>query len=412
MNAKRDIIRCVVFLWLAFVAQVRADDPWAYILAPTVVQSDVETAIDKLSLSQSEEEQLRSRYAAFSEQCSREAAATRAKLDALDAGESGSYEEVQWHWQDVRRRLDSDFENEVMAQMPDEQRRKTWHSAIAAGRRRTMLAEMRANRSVPRACDPIALLDPIELTEAERARIAEAVNALEQEMDDILRNFDSQRVEIGRDMRGLSRARDEGESNPKKLEILRQKFDAAARRGQELVARINSCIHDGTEHIAAGLESPHREQFLEAKNRLDYPDAFRTCPAELALEAIRLAPDIPPEKRAAIEALFADYQPARDQLVREIVTLAQRWEAGEVPQLLEIRRERMANRERLERHEISVDEYGRVDYDLAAKHPINPLLRRRHDLAIETVRKMRSVFTADELQKLPLAARLALDIGE
>src|SRR5262245_6268828 len=126
MTGKRHIINSALMFCLVLAARARADDPWARILAPRVVQSDVDAAIHKLSLTAPEEQQIRARFAAFTEQFSQAAAAVRAKLNGIGAGEGGSYEEVQWHWQDERLRIVAEFENDVMAQMPDEQRRKTW----------------------------------------------------------------------------------------------------------------------------------------------------------------------------------------------------------------------------------------------------------------------------------------------
>ena len=84
--------------------------------------------------------------------------------------------------------------------------------------------------------------------------------------------------------------------------------------------------------------------------------------------------------------------------------MVNKWQAREY----RLYRELVELGERQQRGEITDDQWRTSNDELMRQHPANPLLERRHDLAIETVQRMRSVFTEDEIARMPLAVRLAL----
>ena len=61
-----------------------------------------------------------------------------------------------------------------------------------------------------------------------------------------------------------------------------------------------------------------------------------------------------------------------------------------------------------ERGEIDREEYYRRHKHLESRHPANPLLERRHDLALETAQRLRSVLGEETLARMPLSVRIAL----
>ena len=63
--------------------------------------------------------------------------------------------------------------------------------------------------------------------------------------------------------------------------------------------------------------------------------------------------------------------------------------------------------ERFERGEAPED-WRDQQSALLRQHPANPLLEKRHDLAIEAVQRIRRVFTDDEIAHMSPAVQIAL----
>lgn len=394
MTANRLFILIAMTLCL-HAAPVQADE------TPSVLQSDFDAAIATMSLDATEEANIRSIYKAFVQDFTREAAKTQARFEQAK-DDSTAYQKANFDWWDTRLKLEDQFESDATAVLTGGANVKAWWRAMAAARRRYMLKEVHDVQRVRDACDLPLLLESSPLTAEEHRRVDEVLDSLEHDMDQRLHAYQVERGGLFRAVRGYSRSAADDEAAAFK------KFEAAAKRSGELLAQIGKLDAEYALRISGGLDSPHREAFLLARDRCAFPDAFQPGPAELAIEAIRFTPDIAAKKRASIEAILAEYVPLRDQLTQEAINIVRRWQTGQIPLKKQMEREGASLQERHERQEITDEEYFQALSEFASQNPAVPILRRRHDLVVETVRRMRDVFSDDEFQKLPLAVRLAL----
>jgi hypothetical protein len=403
LKAQLCAVVAILLLWTT-PHVVAADDLFDYMLPPAVSRHDFAKMLPQLGLSSEEEMVVRGLFESYDAGVLTEVAELHAYGKRLEAGEAGSWDARNWNWLEGLLKLQARLESDVKAALNDEAKLKRWEKAIAGARRRTTLSYLRKIERVRHACDLRELLDPIPLTAAELTNVSETIDTYEAQMDTALRELENNRVPIMKTICANRNSHPGGETgDPEKYKTLMD----AIERYQKLVQRIPQVTEASAAEIAAALDE-HRDAFIEAHDRCDYPDAFETCPAELALDAIRLVEEVHPDKHEALEATFLAYQPVRDQLNRQIASVVRRWETEDN----QLKRDIVALQQRRERGEVADGDYYTLLDELEAQHPANPLLQRRHDLALETVRRMRSVFTDDELQKLPLAARLCLSVGQ
>jgi len=402
MTASRLFNLFAMMLCLACCVNVHAEDLWNQILTPSILQSDVDSAIASMSLDATEETNIRSIYKAFVQDFTQEATKTIAQFETA-RGDIPGFEKATFDWWDTSIKLVDQFESDVTAVITGEGNVKVWWRIMAAARRRYVLKEVHDVQRVRDACDLPLLLESIPLTAEEHGRVDAILDGLEHDLDQQLHAYQVERGGLFRALRGYS-SRAEGADDA----TVMNKSEKAGKRHGELLAGVGKLDAEYAPRIAGALESPNREAFLLACDRCAFPDAFQPGPAELAVEAIRFAPDIAAEKRAAIEAIFAEYVPARDQLTQDAINVVRRWQADQVPQKKQMEREGASLQERHQRQEIADEEYFQALSDFDSQHPAVPILYRRHNLVIDTVRRMCGVFSEDEFQKLPFAVCLAL----
>jgi Xaa-Pro aminopeptidase len=220
------------------------------------------------------------------------------------------------------------------------------------------------------------------------------IDAYVQAMDQTLQRWQRESIRISRELDAMK-----GDDEATRLRRV-----AGATAWADLTAGITRVSEGVVAPIAAGLDTEHRTAFLLGVDKLTYPQAFERCPSEIALEALKMTPDIAPEKRAAIDVVYADYAPKRDQVRAQIIEVVRKWEKGGYPAKREMEQLWPAT----ERGEMSREDAHRRTDELLKQHPANPLLEKRHDLAIEAVHSMRGVLSDDEIARMPLAAQLAL----
>jgi len=334
-------------------------------------------------------------YESFARDFASAAAKLQARVDRMQGGTPGdTWGALNTDWMQMRLEFEDRLESDVAAALGNDGAAGTsWSHAVMAERRRRVLGEMASEQLVRKLSDLMQVLAPIRLSPAEREAVAPLIDGYEHDMDQGLHNWQREHIRL---MRASNQRGDDEAANKRRGEA-----GVAWAKTNDAIRQISD---DLAPRIAELLEPANRLAFLEGYGRAVCPEAFERCPAELALEAIRLTADVPREKRDAIEAIYADYAPQRDEVRRQIVAVVRKWDKGEYP----LKREIEAFWEQAAREQMPPPERNKRSDELLAQHPANPLLERRHKIALDAVHRMRSVFSDDELAKLPLAVRLAL----
>lgn len=386
---------------------------------PSMSRADVDRCIAALDFAdESQAATFRALYDDMAAACVRAVAETRRRIDEAAAAERTWREEhpgeepwmghaidfgrgdAQYDELEERVRIDERFESDVAAILTSEQR-LVWIDFTRAIRRRQQLPGVGFGPHERDAYDLAALLDEV-LPAAERDEPTHAaLAAYIERMDSALRRWQAEAPHAWRAMRASAMGRTEHAAGGNE-----QKRKRNAEAGETLQAIVNSVSAINEQSLARLCEClppEQAERLRDAVDRAVYPELFRPCVAEIARDAVRLAPDVAPDQREAIEAMFADCVPHRDQLRRQIVTVVRKWERGEYP----------LNRELKSLYEQSQRSGGEPDVReqqevLLRRHPANPLLEQRHALAIETVRRMRSIFSESEIDNMPEAVKIAL----
>jgi len=332
-------------------------------------------------------------YSRFADDYTREAERMRerrrqAERDRSDNGLLGI------DWWDKRLELESRLASDVAAALQSDEQRVAWGRAVADERRRYVLKEMKVEQRLREPFDPVTALDSIELSADERTRAQPLIDAGVESLDQALRTW--QRAHID----GLRLRTNTPYNSPDGPRIWKEVTD----KWMGLNASVVAASENSARTIADALDPEHREAFLEGIDRQVYPEAFERCPAELAFEALGQVPGIAPEQRAALDAIYADYAPKRDDIRKQVIKVIRQYQYGDNP----LKREMDELWAAVERGEVDIPERNRRSAEIRMKHPANALLQTRHDLGIETVRRMRAVFSADQIAHFPLAARLAL----
>jgi hypothetical protein len=390
----------IIALTLGDTAQGQS---WDDMLRPHVSRPAFDGMLAPLALDAQQASAAGAAFDAYLAQFTREAAAVKVQVDALSsggAGGPGAWQRLNCEWWEARLRLETSLEQSVSAAIGDDAEREGWRKAMRDSRRTRELHVLRLVNRQRHACDVLTMVWNLSLSDAERARVTEPAEAAARNLDAMIRDWQREHIRLSRQAWG----EDAAENDPVRAQAIQQaRFDASTQWVERMTALTKAC-RDIAPTLAAELEPANRRALQDAVERNVYPEAFQPCPAQLALEALRLMDDLAPEQRAACEALYADYATKRDAIRRQILDLVSRLEGEDSP----LKREIVALWQSLERGEIDREEYHRRHDELQSQHPANPLLEKRHNLAIETARRMRSVLGEQTLARLPLSLRIAL----
>jgi hypothetical protein len=321
----------------------------------------------------------------------------RQRINDLGSSQYG-WAQLHADWLTERLRLEAQLEEGIAAALQDGQQQAAWRKHVREVRCAREIRELRTARH-RHACDLKRTAETLALSPWERRRVASHLDSYHAQLDALLVKYHDATIANARERMAFDEDRQAGMEDATRNKRLVDSIEKWLATVQD----IERLTKEYARFIAADLDEQNQAMFLEALNRCAYPEAFTKCPVEGAAEALRLVPDIAPEKREAVEALLGEYLAPRDQIRNAILTAVERWE-NENP----VRRDLIAVSEAEQRGELTSEERMGRTSELLRQHPANPLLQRRHDLAIDTVKRMRSVFTDDEIARLPLAVRLCL----
>jgi hypothetical protein len=368
---------------------------------PHLDGSTFAVVMGSLSLSNEEQTAAQAAYETYSAAFNALTSQMRARRDGLANAKPVDWEQLHLDWWEARRRLEKQLESSVANTMVAEPSREGWFKALRDERVSREMRSLHDSQRRRQACDVAQLLDGLPLSPGERMAATESVDAYRDQIALKLRMLDDAKIANIRLRIDFNRDPEASGNDP----VLRQQLVESAEKWLGVVQSIERLTAEYVMLVAERLEPGNRAAFLLSFDKATYPEAFKECPVDLAIEAIQLAPGIAADKADAVESLQATHSAECDELRSRILEAVRHWNDGGSATTLRALKE---VHEQAERGELTTDERNARTDDLLRQHPARTLLERRHGLAIDTVKRMRAVFTEDEIEVMPLAARLCL----
>lgn len=299
-----------------------------------------------------------------------------------EAGEDFGEIELILSWRAEQRALQRSFERDVRLLL-DGERLRAWNRMTQQLRRERVLPEVDPFETTRSTYDLIALVNSLDLREAEKAALVEVTEDYGMKMEAALQewedHFDKLRAQVYARQRPLRR----GEGKARRGI---QEFQEELRRLTERVQHVNAGFAPA---FSSSLDEEHQRIFLAQVNRRDDPDLFQRSPVDAAIGRLRDLQGLSSDRRDAMESIYDSYYLQRSGL-RGRVLAARRKGAKQI----RVHAQRLAA--------------GEAPASVLGTHPSIEYLRRLRRLEKTTCTAIRSLFTDEQFSRLPIEARLLL----
>lgn len=397
------LFRIVFVLWLAgvFVAPSSAAQLLNEEFQPLIRPEDLPAILSELSLTAEEATVFRAFYDDFFATFTNAADQAKTRIWAINqrrqewrrenpgqpAPDSG-FADAEDEWLETRRALETDFDRNVVAILP-EQQFEQWDASSRRIRRQHGIAHAKTVRNIRHDTDLVDVLTGMEVENTDALR--DVLADYTREMDRAVREFEFNHHSFFRRYSDLRFGPDAAHEN--RQEEIRESYEAWSRY-PDAINNVNAAY---ASRIADAIESEDAASaFLSEVMRREYEAVFVPSPVERALDALRAFDDLRDEEREAIEEIADSYREAQALRREMIVRALQQWESPTA----------VARRQR--QYE-EIRENGGDPYEVERKHPALPLWEADSRAVHDTCGLIHSVFSEDRYRELPVCVQILLD---
>ncbi len=304
-------------------------------------------------------------------------------------GEDFGHHDVQSRWRRQRRELEEDFASDVRDVL-DAVRRTIWTRTLAMLRRERVLPELKTgtgHRTIP---DLVSILSELPLTSGERQSADEDARGYADELDEVLRRWEASVDDIFRQIfaRAGNMSHATTPQNAAEIEQLHGRLTEMDAKAREITTR-------HADALAGRFGEEARVRFLLEINRVIYPNVYRDSPVDLVVDALRRCAAVDPQALEAAESIYREYVPERDANRQRILEAIRSWEDPVRARLRGARWQLMR-------------ENGEDPMMLLQEHPVIEHLYRRRELDLAACERMRTLFSQEGFDALPLAIQILL----
>jgi len=310
----------------------------------------------------------------------------------LDYGNDFGEHAAHFRSNDVRRRLERQFDADVLSLLnPPEADR--WEEHCIALRRERVLPQVGQYWKARSSMDLLPLLASLPLSASEREALAAPRRAYVDELNKALEQIEERYGEIFWRMLTNSTAR------LKPATARMQKQSEQAHRDWATLGRTIPDINErAVRTFAADLENENRERLMTAFNRAKYPILYVPTMVEWALDELQspqCSAFLTAEQTDELGVLRNRYLQAQAELQQRTVVALDDWE----------RPEQVTKRGQL--RDRYVEEHGdSAPFD--GDDPIAPLVQARYDLVKATASAVRTLLGDSLLNQAPLSVQIYL----
>jgi len=309
---------------------------------------------------------------------------------------------------DRRARIERDFDETVLALLPESQF-PAWQRIVNARKRTHTLEELRMTVPDPSVGNPyldlFQIVEDANLASEDSAIAAPLLDqygaAMAAAIDDLLAREDALNTVIVQ-----NQFADLAEAQSPEGKAKNQRRQAAVI---ELIALRNAIVAVNDRfrpQIESALSPAGLRKFQRAIKQQMFPSIYLADPVELAVDGLREWSGLPTNLRSEMEVIWEDYEAQREAILDRLIDAHQRWEA---PGNADVRREydqKISEIMRARQEGRPIDD---IEPEETPPFTFEPL-QQRHELAMTTLRRLSGLFSADQRATLPAHVRLCLDL--